>query len=98
MPTNKMSTVCACSLSDGRPHPYPMKVWRIRLYRDNRWDVCPQREPIEEVTVTSRKREFVADAVYQQHPKWRVAGFIFSSVEEVGLAPCAAHPLAKVSA
>jgi hypothetical protein len=86
-----MGQVCDCSLSDGRPHPHPTKVWKIRLYRDNRWDVYPQRQPIEEVIVTARSRQFLADAVGEQHPKWRVAGFIFSSIEETGLAPCRMH-------
>lgn len=62
------------------------KQWRVRLYRDNRWDVYPQREPIEEVVVTCSQRQreqWLADFLIDQHPKWRVAGFIISSVEEI---------------
>jgi hypothetical protein len=89
---NARTRPCECSLTDGRPHPHPMKVWKVRLYRDNRWDIYPEQQPIEEVTVTSRSRQYLADAVCEQCPRWKhCGGFIFSSVEEVGLAPCSVH-------
>jgi len=62
-----------------------LKTWKVRLYRDNRWDICPERQPIEEVVVvgtqTMRDR-WLADAIIQQHSVWGVASFQISSVEE----------------
>jgi len=72
----------AAALAAELDRRHPMKTWKIRLYRDNRWDIYPQQETIHEVIVTCRRREMLGEAVYEQCPGWRCS-FIFASVEEV---------------
>jgi hypothetical protein len=62
------------------------KTWLVRLYRDTRWDVYPQRPAIEEVLVTcsqNARDRWLADEIIQQHPRWSGGGFILESVTEV---------------
>ena len=59
------------------------KRFIVRVKRCNRWDVYPQQEPVEACEVVAYSDKWIADALAEQHPRWRVASPVFVSVTEV---------------